>query len=210
MGIEYHSQVRHDIVPLVPPVERLLDVGGGTGATARHLKEIGRAQSIGVMDAVVDQHSGSLDFASSVNLDDHEAVEVFLQETGPLDAILFLDVLEHLVDPWALVRMMSRYLSPDGVLIASVPNIRHISVLRPLLMKDEWRYADTGLLDRTHLRFFVRETAVELLEPAGFSAEVVVGTNITNRKHRLINALTMGAATSFFTLQYLIRARRAG
>ncbi len=207
MSIDYHSQVRTDILPFVPPSKRLLDVGGGTGATARHLRDIGLAEEVGVMDSVIDNYSDGLDFASSANLDDHRAVEAFLAETGPMDAILMLDVLEHLIDPWTFVELVSRHLSSHGVLVASIPNIRHVSALRPLLMRNEWRYSETGLLDRTHLRFFVRDTAIELMEPPGLKVDQVTGTAITNRKHRLINALTFGAASSFFTLQYLVRAR---
>lgn len=209
MNAGYHSNIRHDIVSMVPQGTRLLDVGGGTGATARYLKEIGRVAKIGVLDQVVDQHSDGLDFVSSANLDDHCAIEGFLADAGALDVILFLDVLEHLIDPWALVELMSRHLSPKGVLIASVPNVRHVSALRPLLMQNRWRYSQTGILDRTHLRFFVRSTAIELLQPPGFFVDQVTGTAITNRKHKLMNALTFGTASSFFTLQYLIRARRA-
>lgn len=209
VGIDYHSQIRKDIMPLVPSANKLLDVGGGTGATARHLKDIGRVREIGVMDAIIDHHSDGLDFASSANLDHHDVVRAFLKQIGPLDVILFLDVLEHLIDPWSLVQLMSEHLTPDGVLIASVPNIRHVSALRPLIMRNEWRYSETGILDRTHLRFFVRDSAKALLEPPGFVVDTVQGAAITNRRHRLVNAITLELASSFFTLQYLIRARRA-
>lgn len=207
---DYHSNIRRDIVPLVPDCGRLLDVGGGVGATARHLKQIGRAKSVGVMDAVIEEHREGLDFASCANLDDAEEVEAFLSQSGPFDAILALDVLEHLVDPWRLVRQLAGHLAPGGAIIASVPNVRHISVVKPLLLRNEWTYTDSGMLDRTHLRFFVKETAIELLGQAGLTIDRVEGTAITNRRHRLLNMLTLGKGSSFFTLQYLIRARRDG
>lgn len=207
---DYHSNIRHDVVPLVPDCDRLLDVGGGVGATARHLKAIGRAKSVGVMDAVIEEHRYGIDFASSVNLDDAEAVDAFLAENGPFDVILTLDVLEHLVDPWRLVRQLAGHLAPGGALVASVPNVRHLSVVKPLLFGNQWTYSDSGLLDRTHLRFFVRDSAVALLKQAELTVDRVKGTEITNRRHKLLNLLSLGRFTTFFTLQYLIRGRRYG
>lgn len=207
---DYHSNVRHDIVPLVPDCGRLLDVGGGIGATARHLKAIGRAKSVGVMDAVIDDHRDGIDFASSANLDDAAAVDAFLSQNGPYDVILALDVLEHLVDPWRLVRQLAAHLAPGGALVASIPNVRHISVVKPLLLSDQWTYADSGLLDRTHLRFFVKDSAVDLLEQAGLTVDRVEGTAITSRRHKLLNMIAFGRLAPFFTLQYLIRGRRHG
>lgn len=208
MSREYHSSVRLDVAPLVPQVARLLDVGGGTGTMARHLKSIGRAKEIGVIDAVVDQHSDGLDFAANVDLNDAEAVARFLAENGPFDAILFLDVLEHLVDPWSIVDVFIGHLTETGVMIASIPNVRHRSVVVDLIARNRWRYADAGVLDRTHLRFFVKETAVELMQRPGMAIEQVAASPIGSRRDKLINLLTFGLLRSFFTLQYFVVARR--
>lgn len=210
MNTDYHSYVRFDVLPLVPQVGKLLDVGGGVGATVRHLKEIGRAHEVGVMDAVIDGYRSGLDFASSVDLDDHHLVEEFLSTEGPFDAILMLDVLEHLVDPWSVVDLFARHVRPGGVIIASIPNIRHISVSWRLLLANQWEYADAGLLDRTHLRFFVRDTAIALMDREGLTVEKVEPSPLGSRKHKLINALSFGWFRSLFTLQYFVVARRDG
>jgi 2-polyprenyl-3-methyl-5-hydroxy-6-metoxy-1,4-benzoquinol methylase len=84
-----------------------------------------------------------------------------------LDVILCLDVLEHLVDPWTVVKRLSPLLKTDGRLIISIPNIRNWKFIRKLLMNGDFHYRDAGLLDRTHLRFFVRDTAIELAEAGG-------------------------------------------
>jgi 2-polyprenyl-3-methyl-5-hydroxy-6-metoxy-1,4-benzoquinol methylase len=206
----YHSSVRHDIVPLVPPSERLLDVGGGTGATARHLREIGRARAVGVLDAVVEAHREGLDFAAGVDLDDHAALAGFLADHGPFSTILALDVLEHLIDPWGAVGVLAAHLAPGGTIVASIPNIRHLAVSGALLFGNRWRYEDAGLLDRTHLRFFVRETAIELLQRPGLQVEQVVPSPIGRTAHKLANAVTFGRLRSLFTLQYFVVAKRHG
>lgn len=210
VDLGYHSIVRVDVAPLVPPVDKLLDVGGGTGATARHLRDLGVARHIGVMDAVVDAHREGLDFTSSADLNDLAAVHDFLASEGPFGAILMLDVLEHLVDPWSAVDVFARHLSDDGVIVASIPNVRHHSASFNLFFRNRWHYTDAGVLDRTHLRFFVRETAIALLSRPGLKVEAVELSPISSRKFRLLNTLTFGLLRSFLSAQYLIRARRDG
>jgi 2-polyprenyl-3-methyl-5-hydroxy-6-metoxy-1,4-benzoquinol methylase len=208
--MDYHSSIRHDIVPLVPQCERLLDVGGGTGATAKHLKQIGCAANVSVMDAVVADHADGLASWSDANLDDPAATSAFIDQSGPFDVVLLLDVLEHLVDPWQAVDTFARAVRPGGVMIASIPNIRHISVSGPLLLRGHWDYADAGLLDRTHLRFFVRQTAIDMMDREGLAIETVQPAPIGSRKHKLANALTFGVLRSLFALQYFIVARKTG
>lgn len=209
MIAHYHSSVRTDILPLVPQSGRLLDIGGGTGATALQLKQMGKAVEVGVLDRVVQSDTPGLDFTSNANLDDAAEVETFLAAAGPFDTILLLDVLEHLIDPWALVDHCAQHVAPGGVLIASVPNIRYHKVVRDLLLRGQWDYVDSGILDRTHLRFFVKETAIALLNRPGLTIDRVEKAPIGSRKWRLFNTLTLGIFRDFFTLQYFIVARKA-
>jgi hypothetical protein len=79
--------------------------------------------------------------------------------------VLCLDVLEHLVDPLDALRRLSQLLTPTGIVVASIPNVTHAAV-RLQLMEGSFRYTDTGLLDRTHLRFFDREEVAALFDSA--------------------------------------------
>jgi SAM-dependent methyltransferase len=88
------------------------------------------------------------------------------------DCVIFADVLEHLVDPWRTARKYRDLLRPGGTVVASIPNVAHRSVLGGLL-RHRWDYDVQGILDRTHLRFFTRETALEMFEQAGFSIRQV-------------------------------------
>ena len=67
--------------------------------------------------------------------------------------ILCLDVLEHTIDPWGLVANLYNLLKKDGAIIISLPNVRNRKVIFPLLFKGQWTYENSGLLDKTHLRF---------------------------------------------------------
>jgi 2-polyprenyl-3-methyl-5-hydroxy-6-metoxy-1,4-benzoquinol methylase len=84
------------------------------------------------------------------------------------DVVLLGDVLEHLVNPDAVLAKAARVLAPGGYVVASVPNVAHGSV-RLALLRGEFRYSDSGLLDRSHLRFFTRETLADLFRDAGYS-----------------------------------------
>jgi 2-polyprenyl-3-methyl-5-hydroxy-6-metoxy-1,4-benzoquinol methylase len=97
------------------------------------------------------------------------------------DAILFSDVLEHMEDPWAALGAARKFLSPDGVVMASIPNIRHWSGIRSILIRGDFTYTDTGLFDRTHLRFFTRSTMLAMFAGAGYRAERIVPTGISER-----------------------------
>jgi SAM-dependent methyltransferase len=97
-----------------------------------------------------------------------EGIAEFLQRapTGQYDAILFGDVLEHLPDPAETLRRCTPLLAPGGVVAISLPCGTHGSI-RAMLLEGRWDYADYGLLDRTHLRFFSRTGVQELFAAAG-------------------------------------------
>lgn len=208
MDMSYHSLVRRDVMPLVPKGKRLLDVGGGVGATAKALKAEGRVEQVGVWDAVAPQDDPDLAFTSQADLNDETAIDRFFVEHGPVDTLMFLDVLEHLVDPWSVLEHFSRHVPVGGHIVASIPNVRHISVAGALLFRNKWTYTDAGLLDRTHLRFFVRETAIELMTLPGFKILSVEMSPIGSRLFKPINTLTFGAFRSLFSNQYFIVTRR--
>jgi SAM-dependent methyltransferase len=103
-------------------------------------------------------------------LGDVETVEL---PSDKFDLILALDVLEHLVDPWLVVRRLHSFMKPGGVLIASIPNVGHYSASVRLFLLGKWNYAGEGLLDRTHLRFFTRQSAIDLLTCSGLVEDKV-------------------------------------
>jgi 2-polyprenyl-3-methyl-5-hydroxy-6-metoxy-1,4-benzoquinol methylase len=96
---------------------------------------------------------------------------------GFFDYIICADVLEHLRDPWNMLKRFHDMLKPDGFLLASIPNVMHHSVIRDLI-NGKWTYTDAGLLDRTHLRFFTPSTILDMFVKAGF-ADVSMSSVIT-------------------------------
>jgi 2-polyprenyl-3-methyl-5-hydroxy-6-metoxy-1,4-benzoquinol methylase len=94
-----------------------------------------------------------------------------------IDCIVYGDVLEHLVDPWAVLKKHRSLLKPGGRIAACIPNIQHWSLLQHLL-QGNWVYSDHGLLDRTHLRFFTLNTIFTSLVESGYRVETMIGVRI--------------------------------
>lgn len=84
------------------------------------------------------------------------------------------DVLEHLVDPWAVVTGLRECLVPGGKFICSIPNIRNFSFIFELLFRRRFEYRESGVMDRTHLRFFTRKEVEIMFRAAGYT-EVQIG-----------------------------------
>ena len=109
-----------------------------------------------------------LDFAFNGTLDDF-----YIQhENEKFDVIIFGDVLEHFPDPSSALEDVKAILNNNGAIVASVPNVSHITV-RAMLLEGRWEYNDLGLMDRTHLQFFTEQTLVELFASTGFNVEKV-------------------------------------
>lgn len=96
---------------------------------------------------------------------------------APFDAIVCGDVLEHLRDPLAALLALKAKLTPDGVIVISVPNVAHLW-MRLSLLAGRFNYTDRGLLDRTHLRFFTRRTLLDFLREAGLSVTELTVTPV--------------------------------
>jgi len=208
----YHNDIRDDIVPYLPqPGGSLIDIGGGTGATAAFLKERGLASRAGVADQVASSEAvATLDFHRSGNLEDLDFLSSVIEENGPFDTVLCLDILEHLVDPWSVVARLHQSLAPGGHIVASIPNVRHYRVSGGLFFKNNWQLADAGILDRTHLRFFVRETAVELMTHSGLE---LIGVHTPPRmRHpklaKALHVLTRGRADSLVAVDFVVVVRK--
>jgi 2-polyprenyl-3-methyl-5-hydroxy-6-metoxy-1,4-benzoquinol methylase len=93
------------------------------------------------------------------------------------EAWIFGDTLEHLRDPWSVLRNIRNVLPKGGVVIASIPNSQHW-YFQARVNIGLFRYEDDGLFDRTHLRFFSRITILEMFQQCGFHVEAAVARNL--------------------------------
>jgi len=145
--------------------KRVLEAGCASG----HVSEVLHARGCSVVGVEIDQSvTGSaeqwLERLIIADFDDGTFAKELDGES--FDAILFGDVLEHLKDPLATLRQSVEFLSASGVVVISVPNITHADV-KIALMNGQFPYSDSGLLDRTHIHFFTKESLLELVKDAG-------------------------------------------
>jgi 2-polyprenyl-3-methyl-5-hydroxy-6-metoxy-1,4-benzoquinol methylase len=203
----YYDGIRHDAIALLPArMDRVLEVGCGTGATLAELKRQGRcnwAGGVEIADGPARSAAERLDRMWRGNI---EEMALDLPE-GSLDVLLCLDVLEHLVDPWSALRRLVALLKPGGAAVVSVPNVRNHHVMGDLLVHGRWDYRASGIMDRTHLRFFTRGTALELLHGAGLAVDRTVA--LIHLKPWKLNwvahRLARGRLDDFYAEQFLIR-----
>jgi len=147
----------------VPAGARVLDVGCATGYLAAELT--GRGCRVVGVEADPDAAERARAHCERVVVGDVEdaATRDELAALAPFDAIVCGDVLEHLRDPWSALRGLSGL---GGRVVLSVPNVAHWTGRRALV-RGRFPYAEHGLFDGTHLRFFTRASARALAEDAG-------------------------------------------
>lgn len=205
---DYFRNARKDIAPLLPgPVERVLEVGCGAGATLQWLKQTGQCRQAYGVELFEDSAEHAKLHADAVVTGDAERLIDTVFPDQQFDLILCLDVLEHMIDPWHFVEKLPRLLAPGGRIIFSIPNVRNLRVVLPLLLWGRWRYEERGVLDRTHLRFFGRQGALELATAPGLS--VVRWRHAMpprSSKWGVLDLLTLGLLRDFIALQYLIES----
>jgi 2-polyprenyl-3-methyl-5-hydroxy-6-metoxy-1,4-benzoquinol methylase len=173
-GRDYYSNVRHEMVPFLPPhYSRVLEVGCGEGRFVQLLTR--RCEVWGVE---LDQESAAV-AATRMNrvlVGAYDAVAHRLPDAS-FDLIVCNDVIEHMADADAFVWSIRTKLVRGGYVMASIPNMRHWEVLWQLLIRRDWKYGREGILDRTHLRFFTERSIRRLFEEAGFEIERQAGIN---------------------------------
>jgi 2-polyprenyl-3-methyl-5-hydroxy-6-metoxy-1,4-benzoquinol methylase len=207
-----YANPRPDVAALVPPgARRLLDLGCSTG----HLGEALARPDREVIGVEVDPGLAALartrlDLVVEADLEGLAAGTLPDALVEPFDCVIAADVLEHLRDPWSVVRWAEGRLAPGGSLVVSVPNIRHLRTFWLLLVRRRWGYDSVGTFDRTHLRWFAWANLPELLE--GTSLEIVE----VRRTHQLVprwDAKVNRVAPllrDLGTLQFVFRAEPTG
>lgn len=171
----YYRSARTDMIArLRRAPARMLDIGCGAGATGAEIKKAfpsAHVTGIELNKEAAALAQGRVDRILVANVETMDFAEAGIAP-GSVDLVFFPDVLEHLYDPWNLLVRIKPFLTKDAQILASIPNVRNLWLLSQLI-GGNWPYAEEGLLDVTHIRFFTKKTAVELFEQTGYRVQAI-------------------------------------
>lgn len=164
-----HDNYNPDLLRFLPAgMRRVIEVGSSSGALARAYRETSPASEyIGIeidpdYAAISERYCSAVVCGNIEHFDDAVFSSLF-----PSDCWIFGDALEHLYDPWALLKRIRKHIANSSSIVACIPNAQHWS-LQASLNCGLFRYQSSGLLDKTHIRWFTRTTIIELFESTGF------------------------------------------
>lgn len=208
----YYRNQRKSLARYIPQGKHfILDVGCGSGFFGVYLKETGKADKVFGIELVEEVAAEAADNINAVlcaDLDTYNLIELGgVWKEVTFDYIVCADVLEHLKDPWTVLVELKKYLKPGGKLIVSIPNVRNWRVIGSLLFKGRWDYEDVGIMDRTHLRFFTKSTAAELISNSGY--QIRLCEPLFGKYRRIISKLTLSLFDEFLAAQYVCVAEIA-
>ena len=187
---DYYSQTRPEIAAFIPDsIKTILDIGCGQGAFLELVKKQTRAETWGI-EVVPEIAENAKDKVDQILIGKIEEV-IDSIPNAYFDCITFNDVLEHLLEPTEVLKLIKPKLTNEGIIIASIPNVRFFANLYELIIKKDWEYKDAGILDSTHLRFFTQKSMRRMFENAGYKLIRHEGINeIKSCKFRLFNIFT--------------------
>jgi SAM-dependent methyltransferase len=204
----YYELSRPEMVPFVPVASKtILEVGCSSGAFGALLKE--KIPDCEVWGIEPDPKSA----AAAAKRLDRVISGIYSADTPELegkrfDAICFNDVLEHLIDPERVLIESRKFLNENGVIVASIPNILFFHQISKILIEQDWRYEEFGILDSTHLRFFTKKSIVRLFESCGFDLIRVTGINPgVGLKFKILNFLALGWLSDWKFTQFAVQAK---
>lgn len=192
----YFTNVNPDLLGWLPlNARRIVEIGCGSGSLGvayRRRNPLAGYGGVERFNPAAESARQVLDWVEEGDIEQaavQSRLEARLTDQAA-DVLVFGDVLEHLHDPWTCLAQLRQWVEPGATSVACIPNVAHWSLLLQQL-QGRWDYAEQGLLDRTHLRFFTLETAIELFRQAGWS--------VVDAKPRVLQAEQTRKALEAFT-----------
>jgi 2-polyprenyl-3-methyl-5-hydroxy-6-metoxy-1,4-benzoquinol methylase len=204
----YFSGARIDFINELPKndIARLLEIGCGNGDTAAYALATKKCAWACGVELCSEPATEALRKLQAVHVGDIEQMDLPYRE-GHFDVLVMSEVIEHLRDPWEVLRRLRNLLSPGALVLCGSPNVAHHSVLR-MLWKGRWDYAPVGIMDRTHLRWFTPATYSQLFSDCGYNVIFCGPANRLRKKAALFNFVTGGRLRHLLHPQIYLKAFR--
>lgn len=185
--MNYYEGINNELLSMLPKeAQTVVEIGCAAGlfaAAYRNINPSVRYLGVEIFEEVAQKAATHLDAIVIGNIENAKVFSELEEKLAgsKIDALIFGDVLEHLLNPWEIIAKFKPMMSPNGYCVTCIPNISHWTILAGLL-HGEWNYADSGLLDRTHLRFFTKKTMIELFQNTGWQVEALMGRTVLPRE----------------------------
>lgn len=204
----YFAGARRDFIDVLPlaPDARILEIGCGSGDTGALALAARRAGHYVGIDISVRAAEKARRVLSEVHVGNVEQMELPWAPAS-FDAVILSEVLEHLIDPWAVVSRMAGLMRPGAIALASSPNVAHYHVVASL-MRGRFDLADQGTFDRTHMRWFTPDSYARMFAQAGLRVEVVKPLTPFAPRTQLLSKLSRGRFDHLFMRQIWLQATK--
>ena len=170
--MSYYSNINVDLLNAINvPPKKVLEIGCGEGWFGKKVKELHPDCTYHGVELFPDAAKVAKDNIDGVWIGNIEERQVMDAIPTGYDLLVFGDVLEHLIDPWATLKLLRSKAADQSTCVACIPNVAHWSMIARLLA-GQWTYEDAGLLDRTHLRFFTVETMIKMFQDADWGSKI--------------------------------------
>lgn len=207
--VTYYTHTRDDLKKYIPSgINRALDIGCSNGNFGLMLKHFFNAKEVWGIEPF---EEAALKASSKLDKVINQSVEAAVQtiQHEKFDCIFFNDVLEHLVEPGQVLKSVREFINPSGIVFASIPNILEFEGLFKILTNRDWKYELSGIMDKTHLRFFTRKSIVRMFNEAGYEIVLLEGINPTRtKKFRLFQFFFGKKAADFKYTQFVVIAKK--
>jgi 2-polyprenyl-3-methyl-5-hydroxy-6-metoxy-1,4-benzoquinol methylase len=202
----YYNLVKHWMTSFIPEgPNAILDLGCATGRLGRILKEQRKANIMVGVEIFEPAAEEASKYYDHVYCGDIEALN--LKYDAYFDYVICGDIIEHLRDPWAVLRNIHYWMKDSGQLIITIPNIRYWRILRDLIFKGKFDYTEDGILDYTHLRMFTRKSFLKILRDLHYY-DIKKEMIINGTKQNMFNRITMGIFEEYLGSQVTVIARK--
>lgn len=170
--MSYYSNINVDLLNAInAPPKKVLEIGCGEGWFGKKVKELYPDCTYHGVELFPDAAKVADNNIDGVLIGNIEEQQVMDAIQSGYDLLVFGDVLEHLIDPWATLKLLRSKAADQSTCVACIPNVAHWSMIARLLA-GQWTYEDAGLLDRTHLRFFTVETMIKMFQDADWGSKI--------------------------------------
>jgi 2-polyprenyl-3-methyl-5-hydroxy-6-metoxy-1,4-benzoquinol methylase len=208
---EYYQNERKSISRFIKNKNnKVFDIGCASGNFGLFLKNSDLASKVIGVDidsSAVKLAKQKIDEVYCVNLNQTTIQELIdAHSLKDFDYVVCADVLEHLIDPWSTLTSLTGTLKKEGRVVASIPNIRHWTVLYEQIFKGNWEYQKEGIMDKTHLRFFTKKTMIDLFEDSGLDVEEI--QPLIGGKWKTLNKIFFYKLSGFLAIQWVLVGKK--